>query len=276
MHPMFSMPGGIPPMTLPGPPARLPPAVCVRRSAHAPAPGPGANRYPLRLAAPGSPGSPGSPNPPPPPAWMQPPQAAPLGSPVWGQPAMMSNPFQPAAGHMAPPRPPPRPPMSEAKVENSAFTALDPLGEKEKKTGKDMFKDFQIVKPPAIPARKGEQGAGSNGGGAFDQYFSSKVGVPQEVADFDDFDINRISAATAMAPVPATQPGPDAFSPCPVTSPASVPGQALNPNIFDDAFGAPNAASLFGAPPMAMPDPPVGQTSNSSDAFGDPFGNPFA
>ena len=113
---------------------------------------------------------------------------------------MMNNPFQPAAGHMAPPRPPPRPPVSEAKVENSAFTALDPLGEKEKKTGKDMFKDFQIVKPPAIPARKGEQGAGSNGGGAFEQYFSSKVGVPQEAADFDDFDINRLSTANGKVP----------------------------------------------------------------------------
>lgn len=101
-------------------------------------------------------------------------------------------------GQQVPPRPPPRPPVKEAppKVENNAFTALDPLGEKEKKTGKDMFKDFQIAKPPAIPARKGEQVPSTNGGGAFDQYFSSKVGVPQEVADHDDFDINQISAVS--------------------------------------------------------------------------------
>lgn len=86
-------------------------------------------------------------------------------------------------------------------MENNAFTALDPLGDKEKKTGKDMFKDFQLAKPPAIPARKGEQGSNtapaqsSSEEGAFDQYFSSKVGLPQEAADHDDFDINQISAA---------------------------------------------------------------------------------
>lgn len=84
-------------------------------------------------------------------------------------------------------------------MENSAFTALDPLGGKEKKTGKDMFKNFQIVKPPAIPARKGELTPGSAQptnpeSGAFDQYFSSKVGLAQDAADHDDFDINQISS----------------------------------------------------------------------------------
>lgn len=101
-----------------------------------------------------------------------------------------------------PARPPPRPPAKEAppKVENSAFTALDPLGDKEKKSGKDMFKDFQIAKPPAIPARKGElassvaPASSSSEAGAFDQYFSSKVGVAQDAADHDDFDINQMSA----------------------------------------------------------------------------------
>ncbi|KAF6722961.1 Disabled-like protein 2 [Oryzias melastigma] len=77
----------------------------------------------------------------------------------WGQPAA-SNPFQQGAfpDQGGPSRPPPRAPVKQAppKVENSAFTALDPLGDKEKKTGKDMFKDFQLAKPPAIPARKGE------------------------------------------------------------------------------------------------------------------------
>lgn len=87
-------------------------------------------------------------------------------------------------------------------VEPSAFTALDPLGgEKEKKTGKDMFKDFQIAKPPAIPARKGEQAPGSapstNGDGAFAQYFSSKVGMLQEFADHDDFEIQSQISAVA-------------------------------------------------------------------------------
>lgn len=79
-------------------------------------------------------------------------------------------------------------------MENSAFTALDPLGEKEKKTGKDMFKDFKLAKPPAVPARKGEQKeAPGTESGAFDQYFSTKVGFAQDAADHDDFDISQIS-----------------------------------------------------------------------------------
>lgn len=151
----------------------------------------------------------------PPNAWGQPAPAAPVGAPGWGQPAM-TNPFHAAGAFPAmgdqhgPARPPPRPPAKEAppKVENSAFTALDPLGDKEKKTGKDMFKDFQIAKPPAIPARKGElasnSAVASNSGeaGAFDQYFSNKVGLAQDVADHDDFDINQMSAANGK---PAAQ-----------------------------------------------------------------------
>ncbi|XP_067430104.1 disabled homolog 2 isoform X4 [Thunnus thynnus] len=198
-------------------------------------------------------------------AWGQSPPAGPLGAPGWGQPAS-TNPFQPGAfpamgDQQGPSRPPPRPPAKEAppKVENSAFTALDPLGDKEKKTGKDMFKDFQIAKPPAIPARKGEQGSNSalapssKEPGSFDQYFSSKVGLPQDAADHDDFDINQISAA-ANAP---------------------AQGQDLHQDMFDEAFGAPNSGP-FGAPPVAMQNASVGQSSGSTAAFGDPFGNPFA
>uniref|UniRef100_A0A4W5MRX3 DAB adaptor protein 2 n=1 Tax=Hucho hucho TaxID=62062 RepID=A0A4W5MRX3_9TELE len=232
-------------------------------------------------------------------AWGQPAPAGPMGAPGWGQPPM-ANPFQPGPYAMmrgppqgmpqGPPRPPPRPPVKEApaKVEPSAFTALDPLGgEKEKKSGKDMFKDFQIAKPPAIPARKGEQAPGSaapstNGDVVFAQYFSSKVGVPQEVADHDDFEIqSRISAVAIDPPKPAPRhsapmispavvPGPvllDAFAPTPATflAPAAA---GLNQNLFDDTFGA-ATANAFGAPLLAT-------TTGGADPFGDPFGNPFA
>ncbi|CDQ74253.1 unnamed protein product [Oncorhynchus mykiss] len=211
--------------------------------------------------------------------------ALPIPPAPWGQQAPspygaplppMANLFQPEPYTMmgGPP---------QAKVEPSAFTALDPLGgEKEKKSGKDMFKDFQIAKPPAIPARKGEQIPGSaapstNGDGVFAQYFSSKVGVPQEIADHDDFEIqSRISAITNDPPKPAplhsapmislaVVPGPgllDAFAPTPATflAPAAA---GLNQNLFDDAFGSatPNA---FGAPLLAT-------TTGGSDPFGDPF-----
>uniref|UniRef100_A0A667Z1S9 DAB adaptor protein 2 n=1 Tax=Myripristis murdjan TaxID=586833 RepID=A0A667Z1S9_9TELE len=168
-HSMFPMPGGMPQVTLPG-----------------------SQPYPQPSAFGGLPISPtawgqqvpaqfGATPVSPPQAWGQSSHPVSPGAPGWGQPSM-SNPFQPGPFHQGPPRPPPRPPVKEApKVENNAFTALDPLGDKEKKTGKDMFKDFQLAKPPAIPARKGEQGSNtapaqsSSEEGAFDQYFSNKT-----------------------------------------------------------------------------------------------------
>ncbi|XP_062268408.1 disabled homolog 2 isoform X2 [Platichthys flesus] len=231
----------------------------------------------------------------PPQAWGQPPPPGQLGAPGWGQPAM-TNPFH--AGQFSamgeqqgPSRPPPRPPVKEAppKVENSAFTALDPLGDKEKKCGKDMFKDFQIAKPPAIPARKGELGTNSapisSEPGSFDQYFSNKVGLAQDVADHDDFDIHQMSAINDVpkpAPAPAAALAPsfnagllDAFSSASISNnSAPAQGQGPNQDMFDEAFGSPNP-SLFGGPPVTLMAT-VGQTSGSTAAFGDPFGNPFA
>ncbi|XP_051907923.1 disabled homolog 2 isoform X2 [Hippocampus zosterae] len=199
-------------------------------------------------------------------AWGQPaPPAA-----VWGHPAP-ANPFQPGpypglGERQGPSRPAPRPPAKEApaKPERNAFTALDPLGDKEKKTGKDMFKDFQLAKPPAIPARKGEQAAASESE-AFDQYFSKKVGLAQEVADHDDFDISRMSAPANDAPPPLSVDAPcllDAFS-----SDSSAPGPGFSLDKFDEAFGAPNAAP-FGVPPVPA-TAPIAQ--NSTGAFGNPF-----
>ncbi|XP_036973024.1 disabled homolog 2-like isoform X1 [Acanthopagrus latus] len=219
----------------------------------------------------------------PPTAWGQfPPHIAPPLSPphifpappAAGPAGAMTNPFLsgafPAMGdQQGPARPPPRPPAKEVRVENSAFTALDPLGDKEKKTGKDMFKDFQIAKPPAIPARKGESNAApaANNNVAFDQYFSSKVGLAQDTADHDDFEIKQMPPVVndIPKPAPATAAAP-AFSSTPA---------ANSQDMFDDAFGAPNS-SPFGAPPVAMQTATAGQTAGSTAAFGDPFGNPFA
>lgn len=235
----------------------------------------------------------------PPTGWGQqmPPQfaAAPLSPPhlPWGQPAS-TNPFQPNAfpgmgDPQGPSRPPPRAPAKQGppKVENSAFTALDPLGEKEKKTGKDMFKDFQLAKPPAIPARKGELAAVSDPAssgkqpGAFDQYFSTKVGLVQDAADHDDFEINKMPSIDASKPAaaPAAAPVPGlldvAFSSAPIQNSSAPPqGSELGQDMFDKAFGAPDS-SPFGVPPVAM-NTSVGQSSGSTAAFEDPFGNPFA
>ncbi|XP_041042607.1 disabled homolog 2 isoform X1 [Carcharodon carcharias] len=200
-------------------------------------------------------------------AWGQPTLAPPS---VWGQPVPQVNPFgsnpfaqslpmaqpiigltSPAGVSLSPPQPPPRltpqaSPQETAKPQSNAFTALDPLGDKEKKSVKEMFKDFQIAKPPAIPARKGEQSAVPGATGAFGQYFTSKVGVAQETADHDDFDINQISSVGTNE------------------APTAPPRQSIpTPNPFDS----------MGDPFITSPAPAI--PAQPSDPFGDPFGNPF-
>ncbi|XP_036418836.1 disabled homolog 2 isoform X2 [Colossoma macropomum] len=230
-------------------------------------------------------------------AWSQPVAvAAPMGNwppsgfPPGQFPPMMIPPGGVMAGQQSsvvPPRPPPRPPVKEQPpAVKSAFTALDPLGGIEQKTGKDMFKDFQMAKPGSAPM----SGSGTNG--SFDQYFSNKVGVPQEAADYDDFDISQLSAKNIDPPKPAFQPVSEtaipaqapsltpapagglldaAFAPHPTLAP-SGPAPAPAVNLFDDTFGS----DPFGAPPATMIAPAT-QNTVKADPFGDPFGgNPFA
>lgn len=95
----------------------------------------------------------------------------------------------------SPPPPPPRTtPQKELKKESDAFVDLDPLGDKEMKEVKEMFKEFQLTKPPAVPARRGEQQSLSGASGAFSSYFSSKVGSPQDSTGHDDMEASKLSA----------------------------------------------------------------------------------
>ncbi|XP_075581779.1 disabled homolog 2-like [Pelecanus crispus] len=106
--------------------------------------------------------------------WAQPAQVL---STSWAQPSSTVNPFQssvfssstlPAqtssvlpsmSTTTSPPQPPPRtaPQKELSKRESDAFIALDPLGDREMKDVKEMFKDFQLTKRPAVPARRGEK-----------------------------------------------------------------------------------------------------------------------
>ncbi|NXL79390.1 DAB2 protein, partial [Leptocoma aspasia] len=106
--------------------------------------------------------------------WSQPAQVPPSS---WAQPTSAVNPFQSSvftspslptqtasalpsmSATASPPQPPPRATLQKelSKKESDAFIALDPLGDKEMKDVKEMFKDFQLTKPPAVPARRGEQ-----------------------------------------------------------------------------------------------------------------------
>ncbi|PNJ67091.1 disabled homolog 2 isoform X3 [Pongo pygmaeus] len=188
---------------------------------------------------------------------------------AWSTTSTLGNPFQsnifpapavstqPPSMHssllVTPPQPPPRagPPKD---ISSDAFTALDPLGDKEIKDVKEMFKDFQLRQPPAVPARKGEQ-TSSGTLSAFSSYFNSKVGIPQENADHDDFDANQLLNKINEPPKPA----PRQVS-LPVTK--STDNAFENP-FFKDSFGSSQAS-------VASPQPV------SSEMYRDPFGNPFA
>uniref|UniRef100_A0A672PG74 DAB adaptor protein 2 n=1 Tax=Sinocyclocheilus grahami TaxID=75366 RepID=A0A672PG74_SINGR len=87
----------------------------------------------------------------------------------WSPHSTLGNPFQTGIfppslvpdGQQSSSPPPMVPPRAVAtkeapKVDSNAFVDLDPLGEKEKRDIKDMFKDFQMAKPPNVPARKGD------------------------------------------------------------------------------------------------------------------------
>ncbi|XP_064591569.1 disabled homolog 2 [Zonotrichia leucophrys gambelii] len=98
--------------------------------------------------------------------WSQPAQVAPSS---WAQfqssitssalPAQTASALPSMSTAASPPQPPPRTTLQKelSKKESDAFIALDPLGDKEMKDVKEMFKDFHLTKPPAVPARRGEQ-----------------------------------------------------------------------------------------------------------------------
>ncbi|XP_010998992.2 disabled homolog 2 isoform X1 [Camelus dromedarius] len=187
----------------------------------------------------------------------------------WSSASPLGNPFQsnvfpaPAASAQSPsglssllvppPQPPPRtgPPKD---ISSDAFIALDPLGDKEVKEVKEMFKDFQLRQPPVVPARKGEQNS-SGASSAFSSYFNNKVGIPQENADHDDFDANQLLRKINELPKPAPRQGA-----LPVTKSAD--------NAFENPFSKDSFRSSQAS--VASPQPA------SSDVYRDPFGNPFA
>ncbi|XP_069633285.1 disabled homolog 2 isoform X5 [Haliaeetus albicilla] len=147
----------------------------------------------------------------------------------------------------SPPPPPPRTtPQKELKKESDAFVDLDPLGDKEMKEVKEMFKEFQLTKPPAVPARRGEQQGLSGASGAFSSYFSSKVDISQDSTGHDDMEASKLSAKMTEPPKPVLQ--------------SVLPADGL--------FESQAKMDLFSDSSKSQKPP--------SGPFGDPFGNPFA
>lgn len=207
----------------------------------------------------------GSTPPPAPVVWGPP---ASVSSNTWSSTSPLGNPFQsnifpvPTVSTQSPPmlssllvtppQPPPRtgPPK---EISTNAFVALDPLGDKEVKEVKEMFKDLQLRQPP-VPARKGDQ-TSLGTSSAFSSYFNSKVGIPQENADRDDFDANQLLKKINEPPKPAPRQ-------------SALPATNSSDNAFENPFSKNSSSSSQAS--MASPQ------SASPDVYRDPFGSPFA
>ncbi|XP_073789307.1 disabled homolog 1 isoform X12 [Danio rerio] len=128
--------------------------------------------------------------------------------------------------------------MGGAVAGTSASTASSPQhGERtlqrQAKMSKEMFKEFQMAKPPAMPARKGEQPSLSCTTDAFSSYFS-RVGMAQDTDDCDDFDISQMNLTPVTSTTPSTNSPP---TPAPrQSSPSKSSSHASDPPT-DDSFG---------------------------------------
>ncbi|XP_051929136.1 DAB adaptor protein 1a isoform X2 [Hippocampus zosterae] len=120
--------------------------------------------------------------------------------------------------------------------------------ERAKKMSKEMFKDFQLAKPPAMPSKKGEQQPGLAGTSeAFSTYFS-RVGTAQDTDDCDDFDISQMNLTPVTSTTPSTN-----------SPPTPAPHQS-SPSK--------SSASHVSDPPTDATDPPT------DDSFGEADGSP--
>ncbi|XP_041861225.1 DAB adaptor protein 1a isoform X2 [Melanotaenia boesemani] len=120
-------------------------------------------------------------------------------------------------------------------------------GERGKKMGKEMFKDFQLAKPPAMPSKKADQPSLAGTTEAFSTYFS-RVGTAQDTDDCDDFDISQMNLTPVTSTTPSTNSPP---TPAPRQSPPSK-----------------SSASHVSDPPTDATDPPT------DDSFGEADGSP--
>ncbi|XP_028817272.1 disabled homolog 1 isoform X1 [Denticeps clupeoides] len=134
----------------------------------------------------------------------------------------------------------PMPPPCEAPVAAgpSSPTASSPQqGDRSRqKMGKEMFKDFQMAKPPAGTAtpRKSEQPSLTCTTDAFTSYFS-RVGMAQDTDDCDDFDISQMNLTPVTSTTPSTNSPP---TPAPrQSSPSKSSESHASDPPTDDSFG---------------------------------------
>uniref|UniRef100_A0A3Q3ESQ3 DAB adaptor protein 1a n=1 Tax=Kryptolebias marmoratus TaxID=37003 RepID=A0A3Q3ESQ3_KRYMA len=120
-------------------------------------------------------------------------------------------------------------------------------GDRNKKMAKEMFKDFQLAKPPAMPSKKVDQPSLAGTSEAFSTYFS-RVGTAQDTDDCDDFDISQMNLTPVTSTTPSTN-----------SPPTPAPRQS-SPSK--------SSASHVSDPPTDATDPPT------DDSFGEAEGSP--
>ncbi|CAB1324174.1 unnamed protein product, partial [Coregonus sp. 'balchen'] len=119
----------------------------------------------------------------------------------------------------------------------------------------EMFKDFQLVKPPAMPAKMGDQHhclAGTSE--AFSSYFN-RVGTATDTDDCDDFDISQLNLTPVTSTTPSTNSPP---TPAPRQS---SPSKSASSHVSDHI-------DHISDPTTDATDPPT------DDSFGEVEGSP--
>nr|XP_029542278.1 disabled homolog 1-like [Oncorhynchus nerka] len=123
------------------------------------------------------------------------------------------------------------------------------------KMSKEMFKDFQLAKPPAMPAKMGDQHQSLAGTSeAFSSYFS-RVGTVTDTDDCDDFDISQLNLTPVTSTTPSTNSPP---TPAPRQS---SPSKSSLSHVSDHI-------DHISDPPTDATDPPT------DDSFGEVEGSP--
>ncbi|XP_066548761.1 disabled homolog 1 isoform X1 [Amia ocellicauda] len=136
------------------------------------------------------------------------------------------------------------------------------------KMSKEMFKDFQMAKPPAVPTRKSDQSGLACTSEAFSSYFS-RVGMAQDTDDCDDYDISQMTLTPVTSTTPSTNspPTPAPRQSSPSKSSASHASDPASDPAMDDSFG-----EAEGSPSQSGEEDVAGgsQASSSSEPPAEP------
>ncbi|XP_008305332.1 disabled homolog 1 isoform X2 [Cynoglossus semilaevis] len=149
---------------------------------------------------------------------------------------------------------------ASASASSPSASSSPQHGDRGKKLNKEMFKDFQLAKPPAMPSKKADQPCLAGTSEAFSTYFS-RVGTAQDTDDCDDFDISQMNLTPVTSTTPSTNspptPAPRQSSPSKssVSHVSDPPTDATDPPT-DDSFGeAEGSPSRSGEEDAVRKDP---------------------